>query len=91
MAVGTTTIDFGLGAQRAVATVTGQASIAAGSNVEAFLMSETSADHSDYEHQMAAMVVQFTCGNIVAGTGFDIIGVSGVQLRGVWTVRWVWV
>jgi hypothetical protein len=47
--------------------------------------------HVDYEHQMAAMVLELTCGNIVAGTSFDIVAVSTIKLRGAWTVRWVWV
>lgn len=53
-------------------------------------MSTTSADHSDYEHQMAAMVAKFTCGNIVAATSFDAICVSLIMMRGVWTFYWVW-
>ena len=54
-------------------------------------MAESSADHSDYEHQMAAMVMNFTCGNIVNATSFDIVAVSDIKLRGIWTIRWVWV
>lgn len=92
MATGTATVDFGATAgQRATATVTGQTAIAPSSHASAFLMSDTSADHSDYEHQMAAMVLEFTCGNIVAGVGFDIIAVSTIKLQGAWTVHWVWV
>lgn len=90
-ATGITTIDFGgTAGNRAVATVTGQSSIVAGSHVEAFLMSDSTADHSDYEHQMVAMVLALTCGNIVDGVGFDVVGASLVNLRGAFSIRWVW-
>ncbi len=92
MATGTATIDFGATpGQRATTTVTGQTGITVGSHASAFLMADSTADHSDYEHQMVAMVLELTCGNIVAGTSFDIIAVSTIKLHGAWAVRWVWV
>lgn len=90
-ATGTATVDFGLApGPRTVATVTGQTGITAGSHVEAFFMADSTADHSDYEHQMAAMVVKLTCGNVVDGVGFDIVATSLVNMRGAFAVRWVW-
>jgi hypothetical protein len=90
---GTATIDFGAspGTQRTTVTITGQSAIGSSSHVEAFFMSDTTTDHSDYEHQMAAMVCQLPCGNIVVGTGFDVVAVSQVQMRGQFTIHWVWV
>lgn len=91
-AQGTDTIDFGATpSHRATKTVTtGVGSILTGSSVEAWIMNETSADHSDYEHQMVGMVLKLTCGSIVASTSFEVVGTSLIKLRGVWTFRWVW-
>ena len=90
-ATGTTTVNFGVypGDNIATTTVTGQGSILTGSNVEAFLMGDTSSDHSAYEHNMVPM--RLCCGNIVASTGFDIVATCvTMKLTGNWTVRWVW-
>lgn len=108
MATGTTTIDFGAfpGATDASVTVTGQASIVAGSLVEAWVRPEATADHSADEHWVERLHV--VAGNIVAGTGFTIYGrvgedaarsvrppgqsVSpGSRLYGTWTIAWAWV
>lgn len=91
MATGTATIDFGAspGTQRAVVTVTGQAAIASNSHVEAFLMGDATADHNAYEHSMVPLAL--VCGNIVAGTGFDIVGTCDWLLTGQFTVHWVWI
>ena len=90
MATGTATIDFGTGNNIATTTITGQGAIVSGSNVEAFLMGDTSADHTTYEHSMVPM--RLVCGNIVGGTGFDIVATCvTMPLTGQWTVRWVWV
>lgn len=89
---GTGTIDFGATpTQRAVVTVSsGVGAIQPTSSVEAWIMSEASADHSDYEHEMAAMAMALVCGNIVTSTSFDVVATSLVALRGAWTFRWVW-
>lgn len=84
--VGITTIDFGSGGMMATVTVAAS-SVTAGSFVEAFLMLDTTADHTPYEHLMAP--IKFTCGNVIAGTSFDIFAVSSITLTGVWAVRWV--
>ena len=91
MATGTATIDFGAqpGTQRAVVTVTGQAAIVGGSQVEAFMMGDTTADHNAEEHAMVPL--KLTCGNIVAATGFDVVGVCEWLLHGQFTIHWVWI
>lgn len=88
---GTATLSFGAqpGTQRIVSTVTGQAGILSGSRVKAYLMGSTTADHNEYEHSMVPMYI--TCGNIVAGTGFDIVAVSDWSLTGDFTANWEWV
>lgn len=91
LAAGSTTLDFGAapGGQRASITVIGQATIAAGSHVSAFVMGSTTAAHNAYEHAMVPLRV--TCGNIVAGVGFDITGVCDWRVAGTFTVHWYWV
>lgn len=75
-ATGTTTINFGSfpGTSDASIAVTGQASIIAGSLVEAWLRPEATADHSADEHWVET--IRVVAGNIVAGTGFTIYAVN---------------
>lgn len=89
-ATGTTTLDFGStpGTNYVTTTVTGQASIASGSQVEAYLMSDSTATHNAYEHSIVPLEIR--CGNIVAGTGFDITANSNLRLDGTFNVHWVW-
>ena len=91
MATGTTTIDFGTapGSQYATIAVTGQTTIATDSHVEAWLMGEATASHNAYEHAMAPL--RLTCGSIVAGTGFTIVGVCDWRVAGTFSVHWVWI
>lgn len=89
-ATGTTTIDFGTGATEASVSVTGQTSILATSHAEAFLMRETSADHTAEDHSYAALFVALTCGVPTAGVGFTIYARAVDPMRGAFTVRWVW-
>ena len=88
---GTAVLDFGTvpGTNVVTATVTGQTSIALGSSIEAFIMAEATAEHNAYEHSVVPIKV--SCGNIVAGTGFDIIAVTEYRLTGTFNVRWIWV
>lgn len=74
--VGTATIDFGVfpGKSDATVAVTGQASIVAGSTVQAWLKLSASADHSADEHMLETIKVY--AGNIVAATGFTIYAVN---------------
>jgi len=71
-AQGTTTVNFGAfpGSFDTSVAVTGQAGIAAGSLVEAWLFPVATADHSADEHLVEPIKV--IAGNIVAGTGFTI-------------------
>jgi hypothetical protein len=71
-AQGTTTVDFGAfpGASDASVAVTGQASIAASSLVEAWIYPVTTADHTADEHMVET--IKAVAGNVVAGTGFTI-------------------
>jgi hypothetical protein len=73
-AQGTTTINFGAfpGKSDTSVAVTGQASILAGSLVEAWLFPVATGDHSADEHLAEPLIV--IAGNVVAGTGFTIYG-----------------
>lgn len=89
---GTTTIDFGAfpGSLYTTVAVTGQASIVAGSLVEAWIRPVATADHLADEHIVDPPDV--IAADIVAGTGFTIHGRSNNHLRhhGLYTVAWVW-
>lgn len=80
-ASGTTTINFGAfpGASDASVAVTGQASIVAGSLVEAWIRPVATADHSADEHMVETLKVM--AGNIVAATGFTIYGFNTNQVH----------
>lgn len=71
-AQGTTTVNFGAfpGSSHASVAVTGQASIVAGSLVEAWLRPEATADHTADEHLVEPIKV--LASDIVAGVGFTI-------------------
>lgn len=79
-AQGTTTVDFGAfpGKSDASVAVTGQASIVAGSLVEAWMRLEATADHSADEHLLET--VKVSAGLIVAGTGFTIYAINTSEL-----------
>lgn len=93
MAQGHTTVDFGAapgtGGTGTTVTITGQAGILTSSDVEAWVRCESSADHSADEHFVENIRVR--AGNIVAGTGFDIVPecLLGTTF-GVFNVSWVW-
>ena len=53
-------------------------------------MAEASSDHNAEEHALVAALASFTCGALVAGTGFTIYGRSTITLSGTFTVSWVW-
>lgn len=97
---GEATLNFGAfpGASDASVAVTGQAGVAPDSSVQAWVVPKATADHSVDEHILEAIKV--FAGNIVAGTGFTIYGISDNQLQdpagntpmlwGQWSVRWAW-
>lgn len=78
---GTTTVDFGAfpGKSDTTATITGQASILAGSIVNAWIVPTATADHSADEHWCETIDV--CAGNISAGTGFTIYAKNTSQLN----------
>lgn len=71
-ATGKTTVNFGAfpGKSDASVNVTGQASIVAGSLVEAWIFPDATADHSADEHLVES--IRVVAGNIIPGTGFTI-------------------
>ena len=93
MAIGSATIDFGVspGGTACQVNVTGQTSILSGSVVNAYLMAETSADHTIDDHLAASTVIGLVCGAVVGGTGFTIYARARLTTIGRYTVRWVWV
>lgn len=76
MATGTTTVNFGAfpGSSDTSVAVTGQATIASGSFVEAWITPTATADHTADEH--FAETIQVMAGNVVAGTGFTIYAMN---------------
>lgn len=87
-ATGTATLDFGAfpGKLDASVAVTGQAGIASGSLVEAWIRPVATATHSADEHIMATTMMQVIAGNIVAGTGFTIYGLAVDATPGVGSI-----
>jgi hypothetical protein len=85
---GTATLNFGSvpGTNIVTTTITGQTGILSGSTISAWLMAEATATHNAYEHMIVPL--RITCGNIVAGVGFDIVAVSDLRLTGTFTCRW---
>ena len=97
MANGTTTLNFGAfpGTLDTSVTVTGQASIGAGSLVEAWLLPVATADHGVDEHLVENIKV--IAGTITAGAGFVIYGYATLAQNGIteplygqYTVAWAW-
>jgi hypothetical protein len=80
-AQGTATLDFGAfpGKSDASVAVTGQASIVAGSLVEAWIRPVATADHTSDEHMLETIKV--FAADITAGTGFIIYGFNTGQLN----------
>jgi hypothetical protein len=89
---GTAIINFGSapGTNMASIIVTGQTGILITSNVQAFVMDDSTSDHISYEHIMFPMAAQLVCNTVVAGTGFTITAVSTLRLTGAFSVRWFW-
>jgi hypothetical protein len=88
---GSIPINFGSvpGSTYATATVTGQSGILSTSNVEAFIMgNDSTSDHNTTEHQL--LPANIRCGNIVVGTGFDVVVSTPFRLTGQFALRWVW-
>jgi hypothetical protein len=91
-ATGSIEIDFGTGtgSNEASVAVTGQSSILAVDNAEAWMMAEASTDHTADDHKYAALFIGLTCSPPTAGVGFTIYARSTEKLLGRYKVRWVW-
>jgi hypothetical protein len=94
-ATGSTTATFGAfpGSTMAAVVITGQAGIASGSKVEAWLDPTLAgtADHTPDEHMVADIDVRVE--SLVPGTGFTIWlhTRENANQYGVYNVSWVWV
>lgn len=88
--VGTDVIDFGSapGTNIVSTTITGQTDITTSAHVEAWIMSEATATHNAYEHQIAP--IKLTVGSLVNGVGFTVSAVTDWRLTGTFNFRWVW-
>lgn len=93
---GTAVVDFGAfpGTDVATVAVTGQAGITTGSRVDAWLIADNTAEHSEDEHAMLKNVVEVTVARstIVAGTGFTIRATCNdkSKMYGRLNVDWAW-
>lgn len=90
-AQGTTSLTFGAspGGTDASVTVTGQASILAGSLVEAWIYPTSTADHTADEHLVEDILIY--AGNVVASTGFTIYAICETgRAYGSFNVYWCW-
>jgi hypothetical protein len=83
MAQGEASIDFGVfpGESDASVTITGQTNILSTSNIEAWIMPKTTADHSADEHMVETIRVFADKSSIVVGTSFVIKGFNTSQLN----------
>jgi hypothetical protein len=52
-------------------------------------MASSTATHNAYEHSI--LPITLTCGNIVAGVGFDIYASSTLRLDGTFSVIWEYI
>ena len=88
---GSSTIDFGNtpGTNIVVITITGQTQIKTTSKVKAYLVGQASTTHNAYEHLIVP--INITCGNIVAGSQFDIYASSPVRLDGAFNICWEYI
>lgn len=84
-------LDFGTsGVTDASIAVTGQSGITSDCVVHAWIERRATDDHSADEHSLEPIKV--TAGDIVAGTGFTVYGVTGdtAPRYGKWTIGWSW-
>lgn len=90
---GTATLSFGTASAKTIDTsvaITGQTGIGSTNKISAWLMGNSTADHSADEHIMASQMIDLACGDIVAGTGFTIYALARekVGMVGAFTVNW---
>lgn len=92
-AQGTTTLAFGAapGTNVVTSTVTGQTGLLATDAIDVWIQgNDSTASHNAYEHKIAGEVLRLSVQNVVAGIGFDVIGLSEHRLAGDFKVRWAW-
>ena len=88
--VGNSYVNFGepYGSRNCNVVVTGQPGILSTSIINAWIMADTTPDHSSDEHVMARLHAD--CGALVPGTGFTIFATSDFSVTGNFNVRWTW-
>ncbi len=91
MPTGTATLDFGAFPGSNEASVAfSDATIGAGSKVEAFIMAnDTTSDHTAADHRYAGQFFSLTAAPS-AGVGGTIYARSIHKMQGTFAVRWVW-
>ena len=89
---GSAIINFGAfpGSNTTSVVVTGQSSIISTSTVTAFMMADTTSDHTASDHQYASSLISLTCGTIVLGVGFTINATCLDDMQGTFNVRFIW-
>ena len=88
---GTVTLNFGAFPGSNEASITfADASVLAGSKVEAFIMAaDTTSDHTASDHKYAPQLFSLTA-SPTAGVGGTIYGRSIHKMQGTFAVRYVW-
>jgi hypothetical protein len=89
---GSTTVDFGAypGSNEASTVVSGQAGIAAGSSVQAWLVAEATSNHNVSDATYAALLAAISCSVPTADTGFTVYARSAEKLTGIFKIQWTW-
>jgi uncharacterized membrane protein YczE len=86
---GTTTVTFGSRETSVQKVITGQASILAGSLVEAWMFPALTASNQPDNHWFDDFTVM--AGTVVAGTGFTItVKCNQGVAHGIFNIGWVW-
>ena len=88
-ATGFVTLDFGTGANEASASFA-DTGVGAASKVDAFFMSDTTADHTANDHRYAGLFIALSC-EAQDGVGGVVYAHSTQKMTGTFKARWVWV
>lgn len=90
-AAGTATVAFGSGAgtDRAQVVVTGQTGLVSGDHVEAWVMRDSTSDHSADEHELLARDSRVLA-EVSASDELTITVVCDSTWTGNFQLRWVW-
>lgn len=88
-ATGTATVAFGSSADRASVTVTGQTGLVSGDHVEAWLMRDSTSDHSADEHELLSRDARVLT-EVTASGSLAIVVAAESNWSGDFQVRWVW-